>query len=385
MLGAAWLCLSPDREKRQWTLLGAGLLAGCAGLLKFTAALPLAPVLALSLWTTRSARGRDLLLFTAGLLVPFVLAGVWLANGGAWRDYVDIQQGFVAAYARLTMSGPAAHLGRAGSHTLAWMAQIWLPALLALGAVFLNWRRRETVLRLSAAMLGCGLLAVWVQDKYFGYHWHTALPGLVLLAGLGSAELAARCRLTPQRAAIGVVAAAVLWSLAVNWSFYRDSAALATGWIDREQWLARFGRPGRGDHSFLANMWVAREVKATTAPADKILVWGFEPSIYLFAERRSPTRIFFNVPVIVPFTPQRWRAEYLRDLRREPPRLFIVARNDAIPWATGLTADSADQLNEWPELRAWLQSGYAFERQIEDFAIYRRRPEVPSLETESGR
>jgi hypothetical protein len=315
-----------------------------------------------------------LLLLCAGLAAPLMIAGAWLATGGALRDYVDIQRGFVAAYARLTMSGPGDHLGRAAAHTLSWMAQIWLPALLAATAVLLTWRRRETGVRIAAAMAACGLLAVWVQDKYFGYHWHTALPGLVLLAALGSAELAARCRLSPGRAATAVTTAAALWALTVNWGNYRDAAALTVGQMQREQWLARFGRPDRGDHSFLADLWVAHAVSATTAPSDKVLVWGFEPSIYLFAERRAPTRFFFNVPVTVDFTPRRWRAELLADLKRDPPAVFIVARNDAIPWATGLTADSTEQLKRWTELREWLRSGYDYEQQIEDFTLYRRRP-----------
>jgi hypothetical protein len=45
--------------------------------------------------------------------------------------------------------------------------------------------------------------------------------------------------------------------------------------------------------------------------------------------------------------------------------------NDAIPWASGRTDDSAAQLQEWTALSSWLDANYHYEARIEDFELYR--------------
>ncbi|HEU4754806.1 MAG TPA: hypothetical protein VFU47_16985, partial [Armatimonadota bacterium] len=190
----------------------------------------------------------------------------------------------------------------------------------------------------------------------------------------GAAALRRRAGARPRAIAWLGAGVPLLWSAAAHWGVYRDGARLAAGALPRERWLARFQPPGH-DFSFLADDQVARYVRAHTAAGDPILVWGFEPPVYLLSGRRAPTRFFFDVPVAVRFTPERWRAEFLTALRERPPVLFLVVRNDRYPWATGRTDDSEAQLRQWPELREWLGAHYWEEMRIEDFTIYRRRAE----------
>ena len=71
--------------------------------------------------------------------------------------------------------------------------------------------------------------------------------------------------------------------------------------------------------------------------------------------------------------PERWRREFMRDLRSRPPTLILVMRNDAIPWASGRADDSATQLERFTDLATVLRQHYRFERRIEDFALFRRK------------
>ncbi|HTE17173.1 MAG TPA: hypothetical protein VK689_02195, partial [Armatimonadota bacterium] len=192
------------------------------------------------------------------------------------------------------------------------------------------------------------------------------------LAAAGAAGLLRRVGIPPRALPTAGVALALAWSIGSHWGIYRDAALHAAGLRSRAHWLARF-RTGR-DYSFAANARVAQYVAATTRPGTGLLVWGFEPSVYLLAERRPPTRFFFNVPLAAPFTPESWRAELLADLRHRPPELFLVVRNDAIPWASGRRDDSAAQLEGWTELSRWLAANYRLETHVEDFDIYRRVP-----------
>jgi hypothetical protein len=362
---------SAIRNPQSAILMGA--LTGAVAVLKFTAVLPILPFLALAVCAGEGNKLRRLLLIGAGCAVPLVLTLAWLVNGRVLDDYLEIQRQFVAPYARLDAPGLEKRVANLFGYTLGLAAQLWLPVALAVlgGWKGAGWKAPGRGLAL--AMLAAGLAAVWAQNKYFGYHWQTVLPALALLAAAGGADLLRRARLPARMVPVAGVAIALGWSLTGHWSDYRDSARLAVGGVTREAWLARFGAPGSGDFSFLADQQAAMYVRQTTQPGDAVLVWGFEPTVYLLAERQAPTRFFFNVPLTVRFAPERWRKEFLSDLRARPPELFLVVRSDAIPWASGRNDDSVAQLAEWKELQSWLLANYREETQIEDFTIYRQQ------------
>jgi hypothetical protein len=371
-LGAVLLCLRvlEDEAPPAPTLLAAGLLSGVTVLFKFTAVLPVLPFLVPAAVTGKGKVFRCLAVL-AGAGLPLLVMGGWLARGHAWDAYLEIQRGFVVPYAELNAPDPWERITGVFDHTFGWLRGLWLPAVLALGGALRReeWRPGGRVLVLAA--LTAGLAAVWAQHKYFLYHWESALPLFALLAAVGMASLARVCSMPPRLAPVLGVALALAWSVGENGRTYRDAALYATGRLSQDAWLERFGEPGKPNFSFLADTWAAKYVREHTQPGDTILVWGFEPPVYLFSDRWPATRFFFNVPVTVRFAPGRWRREFLYEMRAHPPRLFLVLRNDAIPWASGRGDDSDTQLRDWPELDAWFRRHYRRVALIEDFAVYR--------------
>ncbi len=393
LLGAALLGLAAAEDGIPLPLAGcaAGVLLAAAALLKWTAVLAVLPFVALPLWRRGGGRGSWAAAVLAGAAVPLLMVAFWLRQGHAWEPYLEIQRGFVAPYARIGASGPGPRLARLFGYTSGWLFKTMaLPtaALLAGALAGTGWSRRAR--RLLLLSLGGAFLSVAAQDKYFGYHWQPLFPGFALLAAGGSLELgrrllAARRKRSPEPAPAGaddprssraVVAFALLLAgggaLLLHGRAYWDAARHASGRLSRADWLQRFGPPGRGDFSYLADEWAAAYLRAHTRPGDRVLIWGFEPLVYLLAGRSAPDRFFFNVPLTVRFAPEAWRREFLDDLRRRPPERVLVLRNDRFPWASGRADDSAAQLAEWAELSRWLASRYRREGTIEDFTIYRR-------------
>lgn len=374
LLGGVLLALASGGGPPIRRLFLIGILGGLAAVLKFTTLLPLLPVLPYAFRRLPAGgRLRAALTLCAGIVLPLAGVAGWLAVTGVWPAYLEIQRGFVAPYTQLSASGPLAHLEHVFRYTGLWLGSVWLPAGLALAALEPSAGKRPAW-GTGVALLAGGLVAVWMQDKYFGYHWQTALPALALLAALGSARVCEAARIPPRAIPAVCLLGVLFWAGGTRWGDYRDAVRVSTGSLSTSEWLARFGRPGRGDNSFLANTWVANYVRGHTRPDEAVLIWGFEPAVYLLADRRPPSRFFFNVPVSARFAPDAWRQEFLRDLEREPPELFLTVRHDAIPWASGRTDDSQAQLESWPELRNWLARGYRQEQQIEDFTLYRRVP-----------
>jgi Dolichyl-phosphate-mannose-protein mannosyltransferase len=371
------------------------------------------------------------LLMAVGAALPVAAAVLLLQARGAWDAYVEIQRGFVAPYTHIAY-GSASWWVRGWSGNWGFAESSALPCALAAVGVLVVARAAAPAERsVLFGWLGAAVAAVWSQGKYFQYHWVPVLMPLGLLAGAGlwmvveamsarhpaapgvpAVETAARTAQSPpsrteplvgagrlraflarefirrvaraagkcrsdtagasrRSAGVGLLVL-VAWSLAGQWPSYRDGWRVVTGELPRGVYDARFGPPFQGDYSYLADVWAAGYVRATTRPDDEVFIWGFEPLVYVLSERRTPTRFHFAVPLVSPWAPQAWRRELLRDLAARPPSLFLVLQNDPIPWASGRNDDSRQQLAQFPELDSFLRRHYRFERQLEDFSIFRR-------------
>jgi hypothetical protein len=368
-----------------------GLAAAAALLLKVTSLPPLVTALGVaSLLRLRreggSPEARRLAGFMAGLLPPLALVAGAMALSGAGAAYLDVQRGFVTGYVALPSGGAAATGWRYFWHLYS------VPAVLAVVGLLAAPNSARLLL---GAWLAAAVASVALQRKYFGYHWTPVLQPLAALAGLTLARVLTVPASLPLRGAalrvfrvfvsvrsvsapqplVCLLGAAVIagWSVAWPANGYDATARLLTGGLRRDSYWQRFGRPYHGDFSFLADAWAARYIRSHTRRADPVYIWGFEPLTLFLAERYAPTRFVFAVPLVSPWTPARWREQFMSQLRARPPVLFGVMRHDAIPWASGRRDDSAAQLEQFPELRRFLRRHYRREAVIEDLTLYRRR------------
>jgi 4-amino-4-deoxy-L-arabinose transferase-like glycosyltransferase len=353
----------------------AGLAAAAALLLKVTALPSLVAALGVvSLWRVRSAgrrcEARRWTGFLLGLGAPLaVTAGIMTASG-AGAAYLDIQRGFVAGYVAM----PEAARGAAAAGWHYFWRLYSAPTLVAAAGLLVITRPARLFLTL---WLAAAVASVIMQRKYFGYHW---TPVLLPLAGLAGAGLSGMSvvfgRLTRRQCSVTMLIGAVLiagWSVERRANGYEAVVEVMTGRLPLARYWRQFGRPYSGDFSFIADTWAADYIRTRTRPGDPVYIWGFEPLTLFLADRRAPTRFVFAVPLVSRWTPSRWRAEFLRDLRAHPPVLFGVMRHDAIPHASGRTDDSTAQLQEFTELRDFLRHGYRRETTIEDLTLFRRQ------------
>jgi hypothetical protein len=377
--------VAPSPHRPVAPSLAAGAATAAAMLLKVTALPPLAAALGVvSLLRIRREGGRRelqrLALYLLGLLVPLVWVAIAMARSGAGAAYLDIQRGFVAGYVAMPMSAS----GAAAAGWRYFWRLYWLPAALAGGGLL---AARTSARLLLLAWLWASIASVAMQHKYFGYHWTPVLMPLAALAGVALADALALLteRITTERVALqqAWIVCAVGALLIAGWSVgrpengYGPTARVLTGRLRLESYWRRFGRPYHGDFSFLADAWAAAYIRGSTQPSDRVYIWGFEPLTLFLARRSAPTRFVFAVPLVAPWSPPRWREEFLRDLRADPPVLFGVMRHDAIPHASGRRDDSAAQLEQFPALRVFLHQNYRYETTIEDLTLYRRQPGPP--------
>ena len=122
---------------------------------------------------------------------------------------------------------------------------------------------------------------------------------------------------------------------------------------------------------------VSKVITATTAPRDRIFVWGFSPWVYQYSHRRPAGRFVFET-YVTGFVPWFWeklsveRARVvpgsvevlLGDLDREKPTVVVDA---------GSIMPGKAHAGVRPLLAAWLRANYCFDVRIGAFDVYRRK------------
>ncbi len=251
------------RDRRLRWLVVAGLLTGCAVMVKqsgFDAGLA---AVAFLVWTERRRALRSVAILVAAAAVPVVagaLAAVdlhrwWFAVAGYRGEGDSIVTGsLVHRLDLLVQSLPGAAKG--------------LGLLVILAAI--GWRRSPLLIRL---WLGAALVCV-VGGGNFHFHYYLQLvPPLSILAGVGVADLVRR----RARVATALCAAAAVATAVVTVPLWFESGAAQA----RAVWPK--------DGHLVHDGAVARYVAAHTAPGQKVLVIWAAANVYYLADRAPAT------------------------------------------------------------------------------------------------
>jgi hypothetical protein len=380
-----------------------GLLTGVAFWLKYTAGIYLLLFAFLAYLDWRKgggARPSSLFLRWGAMALGFVAlaAAVVLhfALRGGLRDLWEVGFVYPLHYAGyqprlagdLWIGGINLSQGLRGFRIFcAWFPPLVLLPLALLAVCALRRRLPHRELWLATAL---ALLSVVIQGKFYMNHFGAALLWLAALSALAieaSARLL-RARLRWRRdrwtavtaLALGVPVVAVL---VLGSSVFPQRWATLRAWMRIDpadpatvrSYQDHFGAYGQGDFSYRADVEVADYLRATTAPQDKVFIWGFEPLVLFLANRRSPTRFLDNAPLVAPPGRFRWREEALEALRRDPPACVLILRDDDQWYLHGVHGDSRETLAATnPDLAKWISRNYSLGRQIEHFAVLRRVP-----------
>ena len=397
-IGALVLTVADTSGIRRWLAwLGVGVAFGCTFLLKP----PLAGgafVCAAYLVRAEQARRRSgwravampVLTVAIGGMLPIALCALWFGLSGAWADLRWTMFDFTPGYTALSWEG------RGAPQTFYWATEELFFKFSALNAAGLlaalvippmHSREREGLF-LILGIISVHLAGVCMQGKFFPYHYSATLPLVAFLAGLGLYKLWRRCLMGGFPGAL--VFALFLIVTAVMRTAARDLDSFWDRSSARMRYLLRIGPyetkemldrelTAVADYNFDADQRLALEMRRRTPESAPVFVWGFEPLIYLLADRKPASRFIYNVPQRVQWAQGRARATLMQDLARRPPQLIAVQRNDVFPAVTGDDLDSRRALLTFPELSGLIERDYRLIEAIEDFELYERRPpEGPS-------
>jgi len=361
-----------------------GLCLGVVFVFKFPNILPFAAILPLAMMKRESdapSRLPLVALFAAGgLLIPLATAA-WFSMGGALGHLWVALFVFAPRYAGITVSADLI------VHGLRVFAGFFMPGqgliipkwLCLAGLLFCLFRGRGGARLVPPLWFALSLGVIWIQGKFFLYHYLPLFLPVALLAGVAADRVAhvVGGRIRGNKAAqanAGALVAAGLLMLPVlidagHLHRLREATMAATPVTAPGKDLSVY-RDGT-DFSLSADLEVAEYLRQNTGPDDTIFIWGYETLVHFLADRHQACRFITHQPLASRWQMPGWREEAMTALRQAPPARIMVLRRDAMPAVTGSTSDSAGLLVEFPELERFIASHYHLETEIEDFIIYR--------------
>jgi 4-amino-4-deoxy-L-arabinose transferase-like glycosyltransferase len=315
--GALFALLAAGRQRVGFSLC-VGALGGIALLLKPVTA----PIVAFEIATAvllsrrKIAHAVAAALGVAALLVPVAL---YFAAHGAWSDFLDAVVWNNLAYAGTTAlrNYPASFAAEFGP-TLKPLGPLYGIALAAPLALLGAARPRACTRRRLAWVAGwlAASLPAIAAGGYFRQHYFVlALPPLALLAGVAQDAIG--------RIAFGVRPLAR--GFAPLASLLLVGASVATSW-----WYFGPARPEArlhriyGSNPFPEAPALGAWIAAHAAKQEQVFIYGSEPQLLFYADRKSASRYPFVYPLNMPLPAAAARqSEALGELDAAPPR-FVV-------------------------------------------------------------
>jgi hypothetical protein len=224
-------------------------------------------------------------------------------------------------------------------------------------------RRRDLFM---ALFLIFSAVATFSGVRVNGHYYLIMVPALALMWSLGALDL---WRVLKSKTLRALLAAVLLLGFAYPLYYFH---------IHERNWFL--------DHQVLPNeefSKVGADVKSMTKPSDRIFVWGLNPEIYFWADRRPASRFIyttFQVGLVVNTPsgatgkdsgyamPQSWKM-LMQDLETRKPRLFI----DAARAASANSLFSRYPVERYPVLMQFLNMNYMLEYTFDGYRTFVRK------------
>ena len=190
-------------------------------------------------------------------------------------------------------------------------------------------RGRRTRWGLAAALTMTAIAGVFVQRKFFPYHWSPLVAGVALAVVALAIEIPRRFRAVGA-AGIAAVVAFAFTQTGPQYRVWRGNAEAvadrALGRIDDEALAKRFVAMPAG-YRWADALHVGRYIRARAGADDLVAVRGVSAEIYAVSGCAAPTRFFWTSFLTSPtraYQRDAWLAEDDAALAAHPPRWMVT-------------------------------------------------------------
>ena len=387
--GSFYTTCIAQRNNRNLLFLLSGILIGCVFMIKFPGVLIVLPISLYMYVETLGSKGGTIRRFfyntfsvMLGFLLVILLFTMYFMVNHALGELLYALFVFNPIYVKGSFEvGRRAYLDLTLLGFCKKNLLVTIPALCAL----LSIRLKKPCINelLVVGWLLVSLLGVYIQHRFFLYHWLPVLGPLAMLGAYGCSKIFAQPFLSKKNAPLFTTKNLSLLLIAIPLALFTfkpymrqfiDFYKYTEGNITRfDYYNTYFGRYNVGDFSYLADEEVAHYLQAHTDSNDYIFIWGFGTLVYFLSDRQSASRFIFPNALLSEWHPRysEWRGELIYNLTTKRPRYIIIMEKDSLSWITGVEGDSLENIKDFPELERIITHEYTFEKTIEHFHLYR--------------
>lgn len=272
----------------------------------------------------------------AGAASVFLILFVVLTSVDAWSAFLDAVFSYNFAYSGSASLKDKINAGLSVAKEIEGFPLVITGWFIGLGYFLLRKTRHdqfEVLLRLAIILLPVEVVLISTSGRQYGHYYLVVLPVItIFLSFFGRVVINVLDTFTDGRRAsqkdeflVQMAATACLLAIVVNTSIsYRGT------YSDTLSRIRKIGSTGvimRGDFS-----QVAEYIRDHTTPNNRILVWGAQAEIYLLSKRQSPTRFFYQYPLVTSnYANDSLFNEFLSDVENHRPEIIIDTRNMHLP------------------------------------------------------
>ncbi len=232
--------------------------------------------------------------------------------------------------------------------------------------------------------LGFALLAVMYERKFFPYHYSRAYWAFVPFMAVGLIKIIKRIsdqlrdgrskNISQKMISYGLLTSAILAGL-----FFSPVPRIISQpfhWVYAQlsgQDVAKSVEDGYNKYFYKEQITLADSLGKTLQPNDQLFLWGNSVGLYFRTGKYPTTLCLTNTPFVSPWTPTSWKRSVISSLQATPPKIIISEFGDERSYITGDTLDSWQHLQQWPELRSFVETNYAERPTIGHFRIFERK------------
>ena len=359
-------------------MVSAGVLIALATLIKPTFMIYL--ILPCAVLGTQTFGMTSILVFVSSFGVTIMIAMVCLMRAGALGDFLDVFGYVYTTYESLGHPSWASSLNRLpGSVVRFGLLLPYLSAPIVLKS--LRKSQGDRAARLIALWIILASATVVIQKRYWHDHWLPA--GIALASALGVA--CSDVRKTYLKVAEGrplwaryFAAGAIVGALAVPahraFSVNDQWPSYALGLKTHDEYVSRVTEPFNvipTAFNYNELRRISNYIEHSTAPDQRLVVWGWDVSLFVMSHRKSSTRFGVYQQLTEPGALRnKFRTAFMSEISSRPPGEIIVDTRGAwyLPPQTGLAL-----LDDFPEFKRFIEEGYFRKAVLGDYEVWLRR------------
>ena len=186
---------------------------------------------------------------------------------------------------------------------------------------------------------------------------------MVILSAFGVTRALDSGRALVARGALGLLLVAGIYAAAHPGVELARWVAWKIGATETAEYYDAFGIPG-------PDIRAAEYIASHSGPDDGVVIWGWNSAILFMADRQSPTRFGWSMPLMMDAgteVREAFRREFLCDLANDAPRWVIVAP------LSEMLLGGAFSVQDFPAFAAFLDRYYVERTRIADLVLQERR------------